>query len=160
MLGINSLCHPEDIDFYNLKKLDAVVLNGGLYDDPIYLDDNMINTFKDCGINIAMNNNNDYTLSDEMKINKQLNVIVNRNKAELQKGIDARYTDLGTSFSNERKEIYAQDTVKVSNNTNFRRQTRSYVCCKILPVASFVFAKCMHAFNYLLKGIFNTVVIV
>ncbi len=76
MLGINSLCHPEDIDFYNLKKLDTVVLNGGLYDDPIYLDDNMINTFKDCGINIAMNNNNDYTLSDEMKINKQLNDIV------------------------------------------------------------------------------------
>ena len=44
----------------------------------------------------------------EKEINKQLNVIVNRNKAELQKGIDARYTDLGTSFSNERKEIYAQ----------------------------------------------------
>ncbi|MEG0929829.1 DUF4407 domain-containing protein [Algoriella sp.] len=44
----------------------------------------------------------------EKEINKQLNVIVNRNKAELQKGIDARYTDLGTPFSNERKQIYDQ----------------------------------------------------
>lgn len=76
MLSINSLCHPEDIDFYNLKKLNTVVLNGGLYDDPIYLDDNMINTLKNCNINIAINNNSDYTLSDEMKINEQLNNIV------------------------------------------------------------------------------------
>ena len=44
----------------------------------------------------------------EKEINKQLNVIVNRNKAELQKGIDARYADLGTPFSTERKQIYAQ----------------------------------------------------
>lgn len=44
----------------------------------------------------------------EKEINKQLNIIVNRNKAELQKGIDARYAELGTPFSNERKEIYAE----------------------------------------------------
>lgn len=44
----------------------------------------------------------------EKEINKQLNVIVNRNKAELQKGIDARYADLGTPFSTERKQIYDQ----------------------------------------------------
>ena len=44
----------------------------------------------------------------EKEINKQLNVIVNRNKAELQSGIDARYTELGKTFSTERKEIYTQ----------------------------------------------------
>lgn len=44
----------------------------------------------------------------EKEINKQLNIIVNRNKAELQKGIDARYAELGMPFSNERKEIYAE----------------------------------------------------
>lgn len=54
----------------------------------------------------------------EKEINKQLNVIVNRNKAELQKGIDARYAELGTPFLNERKEIYAQiDQLRAEYNT-------------------------------------------
>lgn len=44
----------------------------------------------------------------EKEINKQLNVIVNRNKAELQKSIDARYTDLAKPVDEERKKIFAQ----------------------------------------------------
>ena len=44
----------------------------------------------------------------EKEINKQLNVIVNRNKAELQKSIDARYTELAKPVDDERKNIYAQ----------------------------------------------------
>ena len=44
----------------------------------------------------------------EKEINKQLNVIVNRNKAELQKSIDARYTDLAKPVDDERKKIFAQ----------------------------------------------------
>lgn len=53
----------------------------------------------------------------EKEINKQLNVIVNRNKAELQKSIDARYVDLAKPVDEERKKIYAQiDTL--SNQYN------------------------------------------
>jgi len=44
----------------------------------------------------------------EKEINKQLYVIVNRNKAELQKDIDARYTDLAKPIDEERKKIFAQ----------------------------------------------------
>lgn len=44
----------------------------------------------------------------EKEINKQLNVIVNRNKAELQKSIEARYTDLAKPVDEERKKIFAQ----------------------------------------------------
>lgn len=44
----------------------------------------------------------------EKEINKQLNVIVNRNKAELQKSIDARYVDLAKPVDEERKKIFAQ----------------------------------------------------
>ena len=44
----------------------------------------------------------------EKEINKQLNVIVNRNKAELQKSTEARYTDLAKPVDNERKQINAK----------------------------------------------------
>lgn len=44
----------------------------------------------------------------EKEINKQLNIIVNRNKTELQKNIDARYAELAQPFDKERKEIFAQ----------------------------------------------------
>ena len=53
----------------------------------------------------------------EKEINKQLNVIVNRNKAELQKSIDARYVDLAKPVDEERKKIYAQiDTLRNQYN--------------------------------------------
>lgn len=41
----------------------------------------------------------------EKEINKQLNTIVNRNKAELQKTIDLRYTDLAKPYQTERQTI-------------------------------------------------------
>ena len=44
----------------------------------------------------------------EKEINKQLNIIVNRNKAELQKSIDLRYTDLAKPIDDERKKIFDQ----------------------------------------------------
>ena len=44
----------------------------------------------------------------EKEINKQLNVIVNRNKAELQKAIDTRYVDLANPVDEERKKIFTQ----------------------------------------------------
>ena len=53
----------------------------------------------------------------EKEINKQLNVIVNRNKAELQKSIDARYVDLAKPVDEERKKIFAQiDTLRKEYN--------------------------------------------
>lgn len=53
----------------------------------------------------------------EKEINKQLNIIVNRNKAELQKEIDARYTELAKPIDAERKQIYAQaDTLRNQYN--------------------------------------------
>lgn len=53
----------------------------------------------------------------EKEINKQLNVIVNRNKAELQQSIDARYSELAKPIDDERKKIYAQiDTLRKEYN--------------------------------------------
>jgi len=53
----------------------------------------------------------------EKEINKQLNVIVNRNKAELQKNTEARYTDLAKPIDDERKKIYVQiDTLRKEYN--------------------------------------------
>ena len=53
----------------------------------------------------------------EKEINKQLNIIVNRNKAELQKSIDARYVDLAKPVDEERKKIFAQiDTLRKEYN--------------------------------------------
>lgn len=42
----------------------------------------------------------------EKEIDKQLNVIINRNKTILQDSVNVRYTQLSGSFSNERNEIY------------------------------------------------------
>ena len=44
----------------------------------------------------------------EKEIHKQLNIIVNRNKTELQKSIDFRYSDLAKPIDSERKEIYTK----------------------------------------------------
>ena len=53
----------------------------------------------------------------EKEINKQLNIIVNRNKAELQKSIDARYVDLAKPVDEERKKIFSQiDTLRKEYN--------------------------------------------
>lgn len=42
----------------------------------------------------------------EKEIDKQLNVIINRNKTALQDSVNLRYTQLSGSFTNERNEIY------------------------------------------------------
>jgi len=44
----------------------------------------------------------------EKEIDKQLNVIINRNKTALQDSVNIRYTQLAGNFSNERNEIYAR----------------------------------------------------
>lgn len=44
----------------------------------------------------------------EKEIDKQLNVIINRNKTELQDSVNIRYTQLAGSFTQERDEIYTR----------------------------------------------------
>lgn len=44
----------------------------------------------------------------EKEIDKQLNVIINRNKTVLQDSVNLRYTKLSGSFSKERNEIYSR----------------------------------------------------
>jgi hypothetical protein len=44
----------------------------------------------------------------EKEIDKQLNVIINRNKTVLQDSVNQRYVQLSGSFTNERNEIYAR----------------------------------------------------
>ncbi len=42
----------------------------------------------------------------QKEIDKQLNVIINRNKTELQDSVNTRYAQLAGSFTNERNDIY------------------------------------------------------
>ncbi len=44
----------------------------------------------------------------EKEIDKQLNVIVSRNKAELLHNINLRYQEMNSTYHNEQKEIYAR----------------------------------------------------
>jgi hypothetical protein len=44
----------------------------------------------------------------QKEIDKQLNVIINRNKTALQDSVNIRYTQLAGSFSQEREEIYTR----------------------------------------------------
>ena len=75
-LGINSFCHPEDIDFKQLKKLFHLSLNDGLYNAAIYFDDKMISTLKNDKIVYELSDNDGHSIDDLLDINKQLDNIV------------------------------------------------------------------------------------